>query len=318
MKLEKNIVLIGFMGCGKSTFGRKLAKRFNAEFIDTDKYIEKKEGMRVVDIFDEKGEKYFREKETEACREISEKTGYIISTGGGTIKNEINMELLKKNGIVLYLKATPEHIYRNIGKNNTRPLLRGGNKMEKITKLLNERVPLYEKNADKTVCVCKGTVNQITDRIIETLGVDVMKKICVIHGPNLNFTGIREKGVYGTRTLEDINKNIAEEAGRMGIDVEVFQSNYEGAIIDKLQQCYYEKVDGIIINPGAFTHYSYAIRDAISSVQIPTVEVHLSNIHQREEFRHTSVTAPACIGQMCGFGENGYILALHALEMRLK
>ena len=143
-------------------------------------------------------------------------------------------------------------------------------------------------------------------------------KICIIHGPNLNFTGIREKGVYGTMTLDDINNIIYDKAKEMDMQVEIFQSNFEGAIIDKLQQCYYEKIDGIIINPGAFTHYSYAIRDAISSINIPTVEVHLSNIHKREEFRHKSVTAAACIGQMCGFGYNGYILAMNALKMLIK
>ena len=145
-----------------------------------------------------------------------------------------------------------------------------------------------------------------------------MRKICVIHGPNLNFTGIREKGIYGTRTLDDINNRIMDEAQKMGFEIDIFQSNYEGAIIDKLQKCYYDNVDGIIINPGAYTHYSYAIHDAIASVQIPTIEVHLSNIHKRDEFRHKSVTAPACVGQMCGFGENGYILAMSALKMMFK
>ena len=144
-----------------------------------------------------------------------------------------------------------------------------------------------------------------------------MKKICVIHGPNLNFTGIREPGIYGTNGLEAINRRIVEEGKAMGFLVECFQSNYEGGIIDKLQQCYMEKVDGIIINPGAFTHYSYALRDGISSVQIPTIEVHLSNIHQREEFRHKSVTAASCIGQICGFGEESYLLALKAFQLRL-
>lgn len=142
-------------------------------------------------------------------------------------------------------------------------------------------------------------------------------KICIINGPNLNFTGIREKGVYGSKTLEDINGEVLESAKEMDIEVEFFQSNFEGAIIDKFQQCYFEKFDGIIINPGAFTHYSYAIKDAISSVMIPTIEVHLSNIHKREEFRHKSVTASSCIGQMCGFGYKGYILALQALKMEL-
>lgn len=142
-----------------------------------------------------------------------------------------------------------------------------------------------------------------------------MKKVCIIHGPNLNFTGIREKSVYGTKSLDDFNKMILEKCDELGFEAETFQSNHEGAIIDKLQECYFKGVDGIVINPGAFTHYSYAIRDAIASTGLPVVEVHLSNIHARDEFRKTSVTAPVCIGQICGFGVNSYILGLEALKM---
>ncbi len=144
-----------------------------------------------------------------------------------------------------------------------------------------------------------------------------MKKICVIHGPNINFTGIREKGVYGTLTFDEINREIEKKAADMEMEAEIFQSNYEGAIIDKIQECYGRK-DGIIINPGAYTHYSYAIRDALASVDIPVIEVHMSNIHKREEFRHTSVTVPVCLGQMCGFGWKGYLLALEAMKMQLQ
>ena len=144
-----------------------------------------------------------------------------------------------------------------------------------------------------------------------------MKKICVIHGPNINFTGIREKGVYGTLTFDEINREIEKKAADMEMEAEIFQSNYEGAIIDKIQECYGRK-DGIIINPGAYTHYSYAIRDALASVDIPVIEVHMSNIHKREEFRHTSVTVPGCLGQMCGFGWKGYLLALEAMKMQLQ
>lgn len=139
-------------------------------------------------------------------------------------------------------------------------------------------------------------------------------KILVINGPNLNMVGIREKGIYGTRDFEDICNYIKEEGQKRNIDIKLFQSNIEGEIINEIHNAYYEKYDGIIINPGAFTHYSYAILDAIKAVNINTVEVHLSNIHGREEFRHKSVIAPACIGQICGFKEFGYVMAMEALK----
>ncbi|MFU7517362.1 type II 3-dehydroquinate dehydratase [Clostridium sp. HCS.1] len=141
-------------------------------------------------------------------------------------------------------------------------------------------------------------------------------KILVINGPNLNMVGIREKGIYGTRDFKDICNYIKEEGQKRNIDIKLFQSNIEGEIINEIHNAYYEKYDGIIINPGAFTHYSYAILDAIKAVNINTVEVHLSNIHGREEFRHKSVIAPACIGQICGFKEFGYVMAMEALKMK--
>lgn len=141
-------------------------------------------------------------------------------------------------------------------------------------------------------------------------------KVLVINGPNLNMVGIREKGIYGTRDFKDICNYIKEEGQKRNIDIKLFQSNIEGEIINEIHNAYYEKYDGIIINPGAFTHYSYAILDAIKAVNINTVEVHLSNIHGREEFRHKSVIAPACIGQICGFKEFGYVMAMEALKMK--
>lgn len=138
-----------------------------------------------------------------------------------------------------------------------------------------------------------------------------LMKIMLLQGPNLNFLGIREKSVYGMQGYEDVCREMKEYAFLKGIELDCFQSNSEGAIIDKIQQCHHEKYDGVIINPGAYTHYSYAIFDAIKSVSVPFVEVHLSNIHTREEFRHTSVTAPACVGQICGFGIMGYKMALN-------
>ena len=142
-----------------------------------------------------------------------------------------------------------------------------------------------------------------------------MYKILVIHGPNLNLLGLREVNVYGQITMENINRMIKEEAQRLGVEVEIMQSNHEGDIIDSIHSAR-TNYNAIVINPGAYTHYSIAIRDAIKAVEIPTVEVHLSNIHAREEFRTKSVTAPVCIGQISGFGGYSYILGLNAAVLQ--
>lgn len=138
-------------------------------------------------------------------------------------------------------------------------------------------------------------------------------KILVLHGPNLNLLGTRELDVYGEETLDNINMKIVKEAQALGIETVIHQSNHEGEIIDSIHSAK-SKYDAVIINPGAYTHYSIAIRDALKSVKIPTVEVHLSNIYSREEFRSKSVIAPVCVGQISGFGGNSYIAALHALS----
>ncbi|MBP6125892.1 MAG: type II 3-dehydroquinate dehydratase [Leptotrichiaceae bacterium] len=140
-----------------------------------------------------------------------------------------------------------------------------------------------------------------------------MKKILVINGPNLNFLGIREKSVYGDENYNSLCEYIKNSFSSENIEIKIFQSNCEGEIIDELQKAYYNKVDGIVINPGAYTHYSYAIFDAIKSVSISTVEVHISNIHEREEFRRISVIAPACVKQIYGKGKEGYVEAIKYL-----
>lgn len=139
-----------------------------------------------------------------------------------------------------------------------------------------------------------------------------MKKYLVINGPNLNMLGIREPGIYGSSTLSDLESMIEKKAMELHVGIEFFQSNHEGEIIDKIHSAM-NIFDGIIINPGAFTHYSYAIADALASVDLPAVEVHISNIHKREEFRKKSVTAASCKGQIAGLGFYGYICALEAL-----
>lgn len=141
-------------------------------------------------------------------------------------------------------------------------------------------------------------------------------KLLVINGPNLNFLGIREKGVYGTQNYDDLLDMIAKKGKENGCAIEVFQSNHEGAIIDRIQDAYFDGTEGIVINPGAYTHYSYAIRDALASIQVPKVEIHISNIMEREEFRKVSVTAPACDRQIYGQGLAGYLLAIdHILSL---
>lgn len=139
-------------------------------------------------------------------------------------------------------------------------------------------------------------------------------KILIINGPNLNFLGIREPAQYGMENYESLCTKLLTVAQEKGDSLEIYQNNSEGALIDRIQKAYSDGTEGIIINPGAYTHYSYAIRDALASIRVPKIEVHISNIHKREEFRHTSVTAPVCDGQMVGFGTNGYFLAMEALH----
>ena len=140
-----------------------------------------------------------------------------------------------------------------------------------------------------------------------------MMKILVINGPNLNFLGIREKGIYGSTDYAGLVKMIEEKGEKTGNEILVFQSNHEGAIIDRIQEAYFDGTEGIVINPGAFTHYSYAIRDALASVSMPKVEIHISDITKREEFRKISVTKDVCQKQIYGHGLDGYLEAIDFL-----
>lgn len=146
-----------------------------------------------------------------------------------------------------------------------------------------------------------------------------MRKILVINGPNLNFLGIREPSIYGHQTYNDLTKMIIDYGNEHKIEIECFQSNHEGGIIDKIQEAYLQEVDGLIINPGAYTHYSYAIHDALESVRtFPKIEVHISDINARESFRKISVTHSACDGQIAGQGLQGYLMAVDRILDMIK
>ncbi|MGV3466239.1 MAG: type II 3-dehydroquinate dehydratase [Heyndrickxia sp.] len=145
-----------------------------------------------------------------------------------------------------------------------------------------------------------------------------MKKILVLNGPNLNLLGKREPNIYGNNTLDDLIVQLKKIATSYGAVIESFQSNHEGDLIDQIHHAGEENYTGIILNPGAFTHYSYAIRDAIASIDVPVIEVHISNVHARESFRRESVTAPVTVGQIVGFGFFGYELALKAMIEYIK
>ena len=140
-----------------------------------------------------------------------------------------------------------------------------------------------------------------------------MKKILILNGPNINLTGLREKNVYGEQTYDSLIALCEREAERLGAELRCVQSNHEGDLIDALQQAYFDGFDGAVFNPGGYTHTSVALHDAIASVPMPVIECHMSNVHARESFRHVSMTASACRGQIVGFGFYGYVMAMRAL-----
>ena len=432
-----NVVLIGFMGCGKSSVAVKLSYRLKRQMTDTDRLIEKKQGKSIREIFEQDGEEAFRQMETQTLQELKETAkNQVISVGGGTPVREENRTLMKEIGKVVYLRAKAETLYERLKKDTNRPLLQGGDEdlKTKIQGLLEKRSSAYEEAADLIIDVDDKPFGQVlyeiergirpsyrdnantaseeggykgkysqryplgqrfgygtrapygkpsygtfgsygqsaagsrflsggrssydghtegdlqalantcsTEEKAQSYGSQPygkssygqqaeggqlfyrqqfsraaaekekkksLRKLLVINGPNLNFLGIREKGIYGTQDYNDLLNMIAQKGLDCHAAISVFQSNHEGAIIDKIQEAYFDKTEGIIINPGAYTHYSYAIRDALASITVPKVEIHISNIMEREDFRKVSVTAPVCDKQIYGHGLNGYLEAI--------
>ncbi len=311
---KKNIVLIGFMGSGKTTVGIRLSYRLRKSIEDTDKLIERREKRTIREIFEQDGEDCFRKLETEMLQEaVGKMKNQIVSVGGGTPVKEENRRLLKQLGTVIYFRVRPETVFERLKNDTTRPLLQCENPLKRITELLEQRKDAYESCADIIVDVDELTMQQVVDRVVTELEKkkkEKRMKILVINGPNLNFLGIREKSVYGTQDYNYLLDLIQKKAEEADCEIETYQSNHEGAIIDRIQQAYFDGTQGIVINPGAYTHYSYAIRDALASITVPKVEVHISNIQEREEFRKISVTAPVCDKQIFGQGLDGYLQAI--------
>ena len=305
---QKNLILIGFMGSGKTSVGLKLSYRLHTPVEDTDKIIEAREGCSISSIFAGQGESAFRMMETALLKELCERTyKRIYSVGGGTPIREENRELLKNLGTVIYLRVRPETVYNRLKHDTTRPLLQCENPLERIRELLESRKDAYESCADIIVDVDDYN----TDQVLELIEKEIHKmKLLVINGPNLNFLGIRERSVYGNQDYQYLLDLIQKKADETGNDITVFQSNHEGAIIDRIQEAYFDGTEGIVINPGAYTHYSYAIRDALASITVPKVEIHISDITKREAFRKVSVTAPVCDKQIYGQGLDGYLQAI--------
>lgn len=312
-----NIVLIGFMGSGKTSVGLKLSYRLRIPVEDTDKLIENRQGVTVSEIFATEGEEAFRRMETELLQELGQRPyGRILSVGGGTPVREENRKLLKQCGTVVYLRAKAETIYERLQGDTTRPLLQCENPLERIRELLAAREDAYEECADVAVDVDDISIEQIMEQIVSALrqaekGEEKRgMKLLVINGPNLNFLGIREKSVYGAQDYQYLLDMIEKKARETGNEITVFQSNHEGALIDRIQEAYFDGTEGIVINPGAYTHYSYAIRDALASITVPKVEIHISDITKREEFRKVSVTREVCDHQIYGQGLDGYLQAI--------
>lgn len=311
----ENIYLMGFMGSGKTTVGRLLADKLGRSFCDMDQRIEQSEGMKVSQIFAEKGEAYFRQRELKLLEELLQTHEHIIALGGGTaIQSRCARMLMQQGARVIWLDVSAEEVYQRLKEDHSRPLLEGPEnpeeKKKRIAGLLDSRRELYQRVASEIQKAdhmgAEELAEQMAEQELRRKQQEMRWNIWVMNGPNLNFLGIREPAVYGTQNYQALVRYVKEEGAKLSMRVRCLQSNYEGQLVDWLQEAYDQKIDGIVINPGALTHYSYTLRDAIASVQIPTVEVHLSEIQDRESFRHISVTKEVCIEQISGRGFQSY------------
>ena len=300
-----NIVLYGMPGSGKSTVGKAVAKELGLEFSDTDEIFTSDNKMSPGYCITNYGEAEFRKLEKQAVFQAASKGGRVIATGGGVILDPENIEILALNGKSFFLnRPLSELATRN------RPLSQGD---ENLKALFYKRLPIYLSSCD-TVINVDTDVKGVSEKILSSLHNNTDKKIklLVINGPNLNMLGIREPDIYGRETYEDLMKMCRRKADELGVEVSFYQSNHEGNLVDIIQQSY-GTADGIVINPGAYTHTSVALLDALKCVGIPTVEVHISDVDSREEFRQTSYIRLYVKETISGHGLAGYVEAMEYL-----
>ena len=300
----KNIILIGMMGCGKTTAGRLLAQQLGRPFVDCDELMEGRTGRTIAEIFAQDGERGFRSLESQVLEQLSNQEGLVIATGGGAVLSRKNVISLRRNGTLVFLDRPIDQICASLDTKD-RPLAQDG--QQAFVARHHHRMSHYLTAADVIIhnfSTPEATVAEILEKISE-LG----KKFLIINGPNLNLLGKRNPELYNHESYASLCAMIQQYAVDHNSSATCFQSNHEGAIIDQIQAA--EGVyDAIVINPGAYAHYSYAIADALQEVDVPAFEVHIGNIHAQESFRSLSVTAPACVGQIYGLGFVGYLRAM--------
>ncbi len=301
----KNIVLVGMPGSGKTSVGTFLAEKTGREFLDTDEETQYISGTTPAAVIKKYGEKTFRKIENEAVCDLCKLSGKVIATGGGVITNEDNFDAVRQNSVVVFINRDI-----SVLPTDNRPLSQS-NSLEDMYKY---RLPLYRKFCDFEIDG-NGTVEEVANRILERIDGE-MRKILVINGPNINMLGIREPKIYGKQNYKTLISNIDEWAKELGCEVECFQSNHEGDIVDRIQKAYSDGTYGIVINPAAYTHTSVAILDALKAVGLPAVEIHISDINEREAFRHISYAGLACEEHYIGLGFEGYKKGMEYLVNR--
>lgn len=309
------IILIGFKHVGKSTIGIAAAKKLQRSFIDLDSLIEQHylqahgHSLSVREIVQQHGKECFQQLEQQALAAALNYDNAIIALGGGTVMAPANQELLAGHCMVHVMAPKDEVFSRIMASGYPASFPQDQDPEAGFEQYWQQRLPIYTELATHTIHN-DNSIETAVNSLLQQLNLTLTPRILLLHGPNCNMLGKRDTSVYGSITLVDLENQVRAVVQEHGMELICYQSNYEGFLIDKLQTT---GCSGIIINPGAFTHYSYALHDALLDTRKPVIEVHLSNIKQREPWRAISVTAPACVGVVYGKGAQGYLEATTAL-----